>query len=157
LRSERRGGGRRALRAALALVGLCVGLLPAAVRADELVVVLNEKNPASTVSLQQLRLIYGGYKRSWPDGTPIQLLLPAAGSAAMHAMVTRVFKRQSEEEVAQYYVDLVFQQKLTRPPAQLPIRESLARVRSQPGAIVVAEQSEVDDPRGLRLLPLEGL
>ncbi len=75
----------------------------------------------------------------------------------MQAMVRRVFKRQSEQEVAQYYLDLVFQQKLTRPPVQLPIRDSLSRVRSQPGAIVVADESEVDDPHGLRVLPLEGL
>lgn len=119
--------------------------------------VLNQKNAVSTISLQQLRLIYGAYKRSWPDGTSIQLLLPASGTPAMQAMVSRVFKRQSEEEVAQYYVDLVFQQKLIRPPAQLSIRESLARVRSQPGAIVVADEGEVDDARGLRLLPLQGL
>lgn len=155
--SERQARTRRPLRAALAAAALAAWLLPTAARAAEIVVVLNEKNAVSTVSLQQLRLIYGAYRRSWPDGTPIQLLLPAAGSPAMQVMVTKVFRRQREEEIAQYYVDLVFQQKLVKPPTQPSIRESLARVRSQPGAIVIAEKDEIDDPSGLRLLPLEGL
>jgi len=132
-------------------------LLPTAAARAELVAVLNQRNPASAVSLQQLRLIYSAYKRTWPDGTAIELLLPPSGSPAMQAMVGKVFKRQSEQEVTQYYVGLVFEQKLVRPPSQPSVSESLARVRAAPGAIAIVERDEVADPGGLHLVPVDGL
>jgi hypothetical protein len=156
LRSRGASRPRRALLAAFGALALGA-LLPAASARAELVVVLNPHNPTSAMSLQQLRLVYGAYKRTWPDGTTIELLLPASGSAAMQAMVAKVFKRQSEEEVTQYYLGLVFEQKLARPPSQHSASESLARVRAAPGAIGIVERDEVADPGGLRLVPVEGL
>lgn len=155
----RSSGSRRSRRLPLAAVGalaLAVLLAAGAARA-ELVAVLNARNPATAVSLQQLRLIYGAYKRTWPDGTTIELLLPPSGSAAMQVMVGKVFKRQAEEEMSQYYLGLVFQQKLASPPAQLSVAESVARVRGHPGAIAIVDSDEVADPSGLRLVPVEGL
>jgi hypothetical protein len=157
LRSERRSEPARRLAASLLAIALVGSLAARSARAGELVAVLNAGNPVTEVSLKQLRLIFGAYKRSWPDGTPIELLLPPSGSAAMQAMVARVFKRQSEDAVSQYYVDLVFQQKLPRQPAQLSTRESLSRVRRDLGAIAIADRDDVDDPAGLRLVPVEGL
>jgi len=130
---------------------------PAPARAGELVVAVNASNDVDEMSLQRLRLIYGGYKKTWSNGKPIVLLLPASASPAMEGVVAKLFKKQSEAEVAQYYLDLVFQGKLAKEPPKLAASTCLATVREQEGAIAVVDRDDARGATGVRLVPIEGL
>ena len=49
--------------------------LPASADLD-VVAVVNEENPASTVTMHDLRLLYSLYRRSWDRGVRVLLVLP---------------------------------------------------------------------------------
>ncbi len=134
-----------------------VGLAVEAARAGDLVVVVNERNAVTEMSIQRLRLIYGGYKRTWSEGASITLLLPASGSDAMQQVAAKVMKKPGEAQVSQYYVDLVYQQKLSKEPPKLPTADCLATVRADLGAIALLDRDEVQGAAGVHVLPIEGL
>jgi hypothetical protein len=159
LRSRRqRSRGPRALALALLVAGTAAEELPASrAAAGELVAVVNAANPVREISLQRLRLIYGGYKKTWRGGAPIHLVLPAAGSPVMERVASDVFRRRGEAEVSRYYLDLVYRQKIAREPPKLPAAESVALVRGDPEAIAIVDRDELGDTHGVRVIRIEGL
>ena len=127
----------------------------APVAAQEVVALVHPSNPTSSMSVKQLRMLFGSYKRSWEGGTPVHLLLPPEGDPAMSFLVSTVFRKQSEQEVSKYYLQAIYQQKLSVMPAQLSRSEALNTVRREPGAIVLLDRSGVGDLTGLRMLRIE--
>jgi len=134
------------------LVLLAGALSPTAAPAGEIVVVVHASNAIDEVSLVRLRLFYAGTRRTWPDGKPVTLLLPPSGSVAMDDLVKKVFRKSSEEEIAQYYVSAIYKADFSEIPHQPNVEEGLRIVRSDPGALVVADLDAVTDPTGLRIL-----
>ena len=122
---------------------------------SEVVALVHPSNPTSSMSVKQLRMLFGSYKRSWEGGTPVQLLLPPEGDPAMAFLVSTVFRKQSEDDVSRYYLQAVYQQKLSNVPAQLSRSEALNTVRRERGAIVLLDRASVGDATGLRMLQIE--
>src|SRR5262245_32005157 len=106
----------------LLLLTAALGLGPAApaAAAAEVVAILHPDNPTRELSMKQLRLLYGAYKRQWAGGGTVHLLLPPSGGEAMSFLVSRVFRKSEEGEIARYYLEAIFQQKIAQAPQQVP-------------------------------------
>lgn len=150
-----RRGIRSRLGALLLVAALALGASGAAQAADQVVAVVHPSNPVESISLKQLRLLYGTYKRTWGNGEPVQLILPPGEDPALAFLVDVVFKKQSMDDLSRYYVKAIFQQKISKAPPQLTRLQALATVRKEPGAIVLLDRASVDDAEGLRILPIE--
>jgi len=143
---------------AVLLAGFVFALLvsgPPPARGQDVVALVHPSNATSSMSLKQLRLLYGTYKRTWSGGVPVHLILPPENDPAMKYLVSQVFRKQSEADVSKYYVQAIFQQKISGAPPQLSLREALLAVRNEPGAIVLVDRDSVRDTTGLRMLPIE--
>jgi hypothetical protein len=123
-------------------------------RADEIVVVLHATNPTQEISLQGLRLLYGGYKRKWRDDRAVSLVLPTADSPAMTYLAVRVFKLADAASVDRYYLEAVYEQRIADLPARMDPRSAIARVRSDPSAIAIVPRAAVESSEGLKLIAL---
>jgi len=121
---------------------------------EEIVAVLNAQNATTDLSLQRVRLLYGGYKHKWTDNLAVQLLLPERDSRAMRFLALRVFKIGDVEGVLRYYAEAVYQQRLSGPPPQLDAARTIERVRAMRGAIALVERSAVTDTRGVKIFSL---
>ena len=150
--------GSEVLRGLLSAAGLLLGLALAAsapAAAQEVVALVHPSNPAQSISVKQLRLLYGSYKRTWESGTPVHLLLPPPGDDGMKFLVSTVFRKQSEEDISRYYLQAIFEQKIASAPPQLSRSEALGAVRRDPGAIVLLDAASVGDATGVRMLRIE--
>src|SRR3989338_3628711 len=103
--------------AAVAVLPLCWGVSKAI--GGDVVVIVNSNNKVSELSIQDVRMIYKGEKKSWSDGSKISVFLPPWGSGEMQTMVESVFRCQDEPDVKKYYLTAIFQQKITTIPPSL--------------------------------------
>ncbi len=138
----------RPLAVALALMGA----MPSA--AEEYVAVVSAENPTQELSVQSVRLLYGGYKRKWKDNRPVALMLPAVGSPAMKFLALRVFKVSDEAQVQRYYLEALFQQRLAEAPPHVDAASALARMRSDARQVAVVARSDVSDTCGCKVFAL---
>jgi len=151
-RASRRGR-RRIARLVLLVVAALFGALAA--QAGEIVALTHPSNDQTSLVMDDLRLMYSASRRQWPDRTPVLLIVPPPGSPAMDFLVKRVLRKPSEDDVSRFYVKMVYQQKITSPPKQLSTAEAVALVRSVPGALALAERSEVAGASGVQVIPIE--
>ena len=77
---------------------------------------MNEENPASTVTMHDLRLLYSLYRRSWDRGVRVLLVLPEPETPAMDFLSTEVFRERDANYVEQYYLTALFQQRIAELP-----------------------------------------
>jgi hypothetical protein len=140
------------LRIAIAIALSLVARGPA--KAEEYVAVVSADNPTIELSLQTVRLLYGGYKRKWKDNRPVALILPPAGSPAMQFLVQRVFKVEDEAHVQRYYLEALFQQRLAVAPPQADASTALERVRGDARHIAVLARSDAREVSGCKVFQL---
>jgi len=138
----------------LATTALALGLAAAPAVAAEVVAVLHPDNPTRELSVKQLRLLYGAYKRQWAGGDGVHLLLPPSGDPAMAFLVSRVFRKSDEGEIARYYLEAIYQQKIAHPPPQVPVGRALDIVREDPGAIALVARAHLAETPGLRVIAI---
>jgi len=88
---------------ALALLGALLAPMPARAEAQVIAIVVDRDNPKSDIGVEELRSLFLGKRREWPDGTravPIDL----ESGAPRHAFCSAVL-RMSEAEYERYWVD----------------------------------------------------
>ena len=140
--------------AALAALALLASTPSDAAKAEP-VAIVHPDNPTASLSIQQLRLMYALYKRSWKHGERIDLVLPPSDREAMDFLVTRVFRKTRPDDIAAYYVDAVFRQKIPKAPRQLGERDAIAFVASHPGAIAIIDRSDLTSLDKVRIVAID--
>ena len=147
----------RRLRTLCALVAAAslAGALGAGVATAEVVAVVNDDNPVSSITLHELRLMYGLYRRSWEGGIRVVLVLPEADSEAGRLLSDVVF-RGRYGDLEPYYRTAVFQQRIAVLPDVASGPAALPRVRAERGAIALVERERITDTDGVRLLAIGG-
>lgn len=140
----------------IAVAGLFSPVPPAF--AGDIVVIVNEDNNASEISLYDLRMMYEGNKKKWPHGERITVFLPPEGSEEMHALSAQVFKYSSDEEIKKYYLMAIFQQKISAIPTSVfNTQDAVRRVSNDRGGLAVVKESEMAQAKGVRVIRVSGL
>lgn len=83
----------------LPLIVLCS--LSLAAQTVDVAVVVNPKNLVSNLSVAELRKLFTGEMRTWPDGTPVKLLVRAPGAHEREVLLQLL--RMSEDEYESYW------------------------------------------------------
>ena len=117
------------------------------------VVVISPKNPISNKSLADLRKIFAGDKRVWPNGVRVKLFSRAPGTVERTALLKLLGK--SEAEYKQYWTGKVYQGEAEAEPMVLPSngmqREALM---AYPSAIALIDSAEIKP--GMKILKIDG-
>lgn len=126
--------------------------------AGDIVVIVNKNNKVSGISLHDLRMMYEGNKKNWPEGGRITVFLPPAGSEEMQALNAHVFKYSDEQEIKKYYLMAIFQQKISTVPSSVfNAQDAVKRVSNDTGGIAVVQESEITDGQGVKVIRVNGL
>lgn len=156
--SLHQGRDRRGLNVRRWLLGALLALNVAAPMesacADDFVAIVNADNDVTELSLLDLRRIYRGERKHWKSGDPIRVLLPHRGSPAMQFVVAKVFEMKSVVEVAQYYLEAIYQEKIATPPPTMTLDASLSAVANSKYAIAVVPRNSAVGWAGLKILDL---
>jgi periplasmic binding family protein len=87
-------------------------------QAEDIAVVVNSNNPATNISLGDLRKIFAGAKRTWPGGQPIKLITRSSGCPERNALLKLL--AMSESEYKQYWRAQVFRGEADAEPLIVP-------------------------------------
>lgn len=138
--------------AALLFAILCCSCAVAQRRADVAVAVYAD-NPASALSLAELRKIFTGEKRNWPGGATIKLVVRAPGSHERAVLMKLL--RMSESDYKQHWVAQVLRGEASGEPIVVPSvgmqREALITF---PGAITLVDADDLKP--GMKVLKIDG-
>ena len=131
-----------------------MGLFTATSARAEVVAIVHPQNPAETMTLTEVRLLFSLYRRSWVGGVRVSLSLPEAGTPAMRFLSDEVFRKRYQEGILYYYRTAVFQHRIAILPPTNASRAATRFVRSEPGAIALIERSQIDDAGGLQIIQI---
>ena len=105
--------------AALILGWACVGLGHAALaQTGDVAVVVNPENPASNLTIPELRKLFAGEKRSWAGGLSVKLIVRAPGTPEPEVLLKLL--GVSENEYKQYWASRVMRGEAQSEPLVLP-------------------------------------
>ncbi len=116
-------------------------------------VAVSPKNTQTNLTLAELRKIFSGEKRTWPDGARVKLFSRAPGTIERTALLKLLGK--SEIEYKQFWTGKVYQGEAEAEPMILPSngmqREALT---AYPGAIALVDAADIKP--GMKLLKVDG-
>jgi hypothetical protein len=141
--------------ATLLLLGLAMFALAsrAAAQADDMAVVVSSGNPATTISLGDLRKIFAGAKRSWPGGQPIKLITRGPGCVERFALLRLL--AMSESEYKQYWTAQVFRGDADSEPLTVPsVGMQVEALKIFPGGISLVDVRDVKP--GMKVIKVDG-
>jgi hypothetical protein len=121
---------------------------------DDVVAIVNDANSIKEITLQELRLVYSLYRRSWDDGVRVVLILPETKSPAMAFLTSEIFRGRGSQEIEDYYRTAAFQQRIAIQPRVASDRRAIAIVRSEPGAIALVSREWSIDHAGIEVLKI---
>jgi len=141
------------------LAGLLLGLAllslapPATAQAGDMAVVVSPANPATNISLGDLRKFFAGAKTSWPGGLPIKLVTRAPG--CMERLVLLKLLAMSEREYKQYWTAQVFRGDADAEPLTVPsVGMQKEALKVFPGAISLVNIADVKP--GMKVIKVDG-
>ena len=142
------------------LAAICVGASLAPVQApvapaqEAVAVIVNPRNPATNLSLRQLRSHLKLEQQFWPDRDRVELFLRPSRSLEMEVLLAEVY-RMTSDELRKYWVGKVFRGDIPAKPAVIPnARAAGIRVGKLEHALTVVLASDV--PEGVRVLTIDG-
>ena len=101
----------------------------------------------------ELRKIFSGEKRNWPDGTKVKLISRAPGTLERSALLKLLGK--SEAEYKQYWTGKVYQGDADSEPLVLPsVGMQKEALNAYPGAIALFDHVNVKP--GMKVLKIDG-
>ena len=141
--------------ATLLLLGLAIFNFsrPAESQAD-IAVVVNSDNPATNVTLADLRKFFSGAKRSWVGGPPVKLVTRGPGCPERLAMLHLL--SMSESDYKHYRTAQVFRGDAEAEPLVVPsVGMQKEALKTFPGAISMVIARDVKP--GMKVLKVDGL
>jgi ABC-type phosphate transport system substrate-binding protein len=122
-------------------------------QSEDVAVVVNPDNPATSLSLVELRKIFSGEKRSWLGGVPIRLIMRNSGSHERTVLLKLL--HMSEAEYKQYWTAQLLRGEGAADPVVVPSvgmqKEALQTFR---GGITLIDWSDVKP--GIKILKIDG-
>jgi phosphate transport system substrate-binding protein len=117
--------------------------VPAAVaQTADIAVVVSPKNPVNNLSLQEVRKIFAGEKRSWAGGLPVKLFVRAPG--ARERTVLLKLLGMSESEYKRYWTAAVFRgDTQSEPVALFSNGMQKEAIGVYPGAVALVNAQDV--------------
>jgi phosphate transport system substrate-binding protein len=116
-------------------------------------VVVNEKNPVTNLSIQELRKLFAGEKHAWAGGLPVKIFVRAPNTRE-RAVLLRLLS-VSESEYKKYWTAQVFRGEAQAEPITLPSngmqKEALAAF---PGAVALVSFQDVKP--GMKVVKVDG-
>jgi hypothetical protein len=123
-------------------------------QADDIAVVASSGNPATNVSLGDLRKMLSGTKRSWPGGQPIKLITRSPG--CIERLVWLRLLAMSEGEYKQYWTAQVFRGEADAAPLIVPsVGMQKEAILAFPGALSLVIARDVKP--GMKVIRVDGL
>lgn len=136
--------------AVLALIG------SRAAYADDFVFVKNAKNDTAQVSKSDVKGFYTGNKKTWKNGTDVEIVLNAGGSEEIKWVAEKVMG-VGEEVLMSRIKQEVFKGTMKKPTTVSSASECFAAVKKSDGGIcAVSSDAAKSLPGGVALLPLSG-
>jgi phosphate transport system substrate-binding protein len=130
-------------------------LLPLAVAADDLAVVVNKTNSVDNLTKAQLRKILLGEQATWPSGKKVTVILRGVGQAERTG-VLRSICAMSEEEFTQHLMRAAFNGDSATPPKTAASGEAARTlVGTLPGGIGFLRMADVNDT--VRAVSVDGV
>jgi ABC-type phosphate transport system substrate-binding protein len=144
-------------RLAIALVVFWIAVsaaIPVCVaQTGDIAVAVNQNNPIDHLSVQDVRKIFAGEKRSWAGGSPIKLFVRAPG--ARERVVLLKLLGMSESEYKRYWTATVFRGEAQSEPVALfsngMQKEAIA---VYPGAVALVSVQDVK--AGMKVVRVDG-
>jgi hypothetical protein len=142
--------------ATLLFLGLAILPLPprATAQAEDVAVVVSSGNPATNISLGDLRKFFAGAKRHWPSGQSITLI--TRGPGCPERLVLLRLLAMSESEYKHYWITQVFRGEADAEPLIVPSvgmqREAL---NVFPGAISLVNVQDVKP--GMKVIKVDNV
>jgi len=137
----------------LLLAIVLFGLSAAALAQGGMAVVVNPRNSQSSISKAELRKLFVGEKRYWPDGAPVKLFTRSEGTAEHDAMLKLI--GMSETEYKQYWRARIYSGEAQSEPLSLPSngmqREALQAFN---GGIALIPSADIKP--GMKVLKVDG-
>jgi hypothetical protein len=144
--------------AALVLVWLAslIFIPLACAQGTDVAVVVNSNSPVTNVSSADLRKIFGGEKRTWPNGVPIKLIVRPPG--CHERLVLLRILGMSESEYKQYWTAQVLRGEADAEPLTVPsfgmVKEATVAF---PGAISLMDAVDVKPGMNLKVISVDRL
>jgi len=132
----------------------CFVLGPTASAQDNAVaVVVNPQNPASNLTLAELRKLFAGERHSWASAVPVRLIVRGPGTHEREALLKLL--DMSESEYKQYWAAQVFRGEAQSEPVVVPsIGMQKEAVSLYPGAITLVDAQSVKP--GMKVIKING-
>ena len=148
-----RKAGRVGCWTAISLAAIASLASPGLGQGGPVAVVVNQKNPITNVSVQELRKFFKGEKRASPGGTPVKLFVRASG--AYERIVLLKVLDMSEKEYKEYWTALVFRgEAQSEPVALFSNGMQKEAVSLFPGAVALVVFQEVRS--GMKVVKVDG-
>jgi phosphate transport system substrate-binding protein len=149
--------GPRKPRGAFAATLLCV-LLTGVTRGQSVepptAIIINEQNPVSSLTLQEIQALFRDERHHWAPGRPATVVLTAQGSLE-RSVALRTLYEMNELAYTRYWTARIYRAQSASAPIQVESASTVARVvATLPGGIGVARLPQL--PKGVKMLRIDG-
>lgn len=121
---------------------------------QSLAIVVNQSNPVTDLSFQELRRVLLGERSHWPNGRRITLVMIEPGRPEREAILREVY-HMTESELDRHFLHAVFTGQVLVSPKTLNTPTGVCKfVFNVPGAIGYLRASDVDD--SVRVIRIDG-
>ncbi len=134
------------------LAGACFSPLLAAQDSD-IAVVVNARNPATNVSMADLRKLFAGQKPSWPNSVPVKIIVRTPGCRERFTLLKLL--GFSETDYKLYWTALVVRGEADyEPVAVFSAGMQKEAIAAFPGAVTLIDSREIKP--GMKILKVDG-
>jgi ABC-type phosphate transport system substrate-binding protein len=144
---------RLAIALAVTWIAGSAGIPPCRAQTGDVAVAVNQNNPVDHLSIQEVRQIFVGEKRSWAGGSPIKVFVRAPG--ARERVVLLKLLGMSESEYKRHWTVAVFRGEVPSEPVALfsngMQKEAIA---IYPGAVALVNVQDVK--AGMKVVRVDG-
>ena len=146
----------RSTRATIAITVCLLGLLDAVrvyAQNGDVAVVVNQNNPISNLSRDEVRKLFAGEKQLWRPGLPVKIFVRAPGAG--ERVVLLAMLDMSESEYKQYWFSQVLRKEARDEPVAL-FSNAMQRqaIEVYPGAIALVSVRDVAG--GMKVVRVDG-
>jgi len=121
---------------------------------ERVVVIINQNNKISSLSIKELKSLYKEQKTTWSNGEAVTLYLPLPNSDAFVWLTRHVFLKKSAASVMQFYMKGLNSNKLKIPVTP---SNSVLAVSRQKGAIAIVKAGEVEGNDAVKIISINGM
>lgn len=135
----------------LCLCGVCY----ARAQNHSVSVVVSATNPITDITSADLRKVFAGEKRSWPNGAAVKLIVGAPDSHERECLLRLL--RMSEPEYKQYWTARVYRGDSYAEPMVLPsVGMIMEAARVFPGLIALLQAPDLKPGMAIKTLRVDG-